>query len=77
MVKNHNLAQAINDVSWSTFVTMLEYKADWYGKNILRIGQFAYQTKLAPAGNQQGPKLSDREWTCKSCGITMRYFGCL
>src|SRR3990167_5591364 len=37
MVKNHNLAQSINDVSWSTFVTMLEYKADWYGKNILRI----------------------------------------
>jgi putative transposase len=41
MVKNHNLAQAISDVSWSTFVTMLEYKADWYGKNILRIGRFA------------------------------------
>ena len=45
MVKNHNLAQAINDVSWSTFVSMLEYKADWYGKNILRIGQFSPSSK--------------------------------
>ena len=45
MVKNHNLAQAINDVSWSTFVSMLEYKADWYGKNILRIGRFAPDRK--------------------------------
>jgi IS605 OrfB family transposase len=45
MVKNHNLAQAITDVSWSTFVTMLEYKADWYGKNILRIGRFAPSSK--------------------------------
>ena len=45
MVKNHNLAQSITDVSWSTFVSMLEYKADWYGKNILRIGQFAPSSK--------------------------------
>src|SRR5690606_9789751 len=45
MVKNHNLAQAISHVSWSTFVTMLEYKADWYGKNILRIGQFSPSSK--------------------------------
>lgn len=71
MVKNHNLAQAINDVSWSTFVTMLEYKADWYGKNILRIGQFAPSSKTCSCGViNKDLKLSDREWTCKSCGIT-------
>lgn len=71
MVKNHNLAQAINDVSWSTFVSMLEYKADWYGKNILRIGRFAPSSKTCSCGViNKDLKLSDREWTCKSCGTT-------
>ncbi len=71
MVKNHNLAQAISDVSWSTFVSMLEYKAEWYGKNILRIGQFAPSSKTCSCGViNKDLKLSDREWTCKSCGTT-------
>ena len=68
MVKNHNLAQAISDVSWSSFVNMLEYKAEWYGKNILRIGQFAPSSKTCSCGViNKDLKLSDREWTCKSC----------
>ncbi len=71
MVKNHNLAQAISGVSWSTFVTMLEYKADWYGKNILRIGRFAPSSKTCSCGViNKDLKLSDRTWTCKSCGVT-------
>lgn len=69
MVKNHNLAQAISDASWSTFVTMLEYKADWYGKNILRIGRFAPSSKTCSCCGiiNKGLKLQDREWTCV-CG---------
>ena len=70
MVKNHKLAQAISDVSWSTFVTMLEYKADWYGKNILKIGTFEPSSKLhANCGYiNKDLTLSDREWTCPKCG---------
>jgi putative transposase len=70
MVKNHNLAQAINDVSWSTFVTMLEYKADWYGKNILRIGRFAPSSKTCSCCGYINKELTlkDREWTCNGCG---------
>ena len=69
MVKNHNLTQAINDVSWSTFVSMLEYKSDWYGKNILRIGRFAPSSKTCSnCGNiNKELTLKDRVWTCKSC----------
>ena len=70
MVKNHNLAQAINDVSWSTFVSMLEYKSDWHGKNILRIGRFAPSSKTCSCCGHINKRLtlSDREWNCPKCG---------
>jgi len=73
MVKNHNLAQSINDVSWSTFVTMLEYKADWYGKNILRIGRFAPSSKTCSCCGHINKELTlkDREWTCKGCNSVL------
>lgn len=70
MVKNHKLAQAISDAGWSNFVTMLEYKAEWYGKNILKIGRFEPSSKLhANCGHiNKELTLSDREWTCPKCG---------
>lgn len=73
MIKNHNLAQAISDASWSTFVTMLEYKADWYAKNILRIGQFAPSSKTCSnCGTiNKELQLKDREWTCNNCFIVL------
>lgn len=73
MVKNHNLAQAISDVSWATFVTMLEYKADWYGKNILRTGQFAPSSKTCSncGSINKELQLKDREWTCSSCSTVL------
>lgn len=73
MVKNHNLAQAISDVSWSTFVSMLEYKADWYGKNILRIGQFSPSSKTCSNCGCINKELTlkDREWTCPKCNSVL------
>ncbi|MCF8339743.1 MAG: transposase [Chitinophagaceae bacterium] len=73
MMKNHNLAQAISDVSWSTFVTMLEYKADWYGKNILRIGRFAPSSKTCSCCGyiNKELKLKDRSWTCPKCSSVL------
>jgi len=70
MVKNHKLAQSISDAGWSTFVTMLEYKAEWYGKNILKIGRFEPSSKLhANCGHiNKDLTLKDREWTCPKCG---------
>jgi putative transposase len=72
MIKNHCLAQSISDASWSTFVSMLEYKADWYGKNVLRIGTFSPSSKTCSSCGSINRELAlkDREWTCGSCGTT-------
>ena len=72
MVKNHNLAQSISDVGWSMFVTMLEYKADWYGVNILKIGTFAPSSKSCSNCGTINHELTlkDRSWTCSKCKVT-------
>ena len=70
MVRNHCLAQAISDVSWTEFRRQLEYKTEWYGKNLLVIGRFEASSKTCSCGQvNQELKLSDREWTCKKCGV--------
>ncbi|KAB3547860.1 MAG: IS200/IS605 family element transposase accessory protein TnpB [ANME-2 cluster archaeon] len=70
MMKNHCLAQAIGDVSWSEFFRQLEYKCEWYGKTLLRIGQFEPSSKICSVCGSINDdlKLSDREWTCAGCG---------
>lgn len=68
MIKNHCLAQAISDVSWSEFNRMIEYKAEWYGVNILRVGRFTPSSKTCECGKiNKNLKLSDRTWQCE-CG---------
>lgn len=72
MIKNHNLAQSINDVSWGTFINILKYKSEWYGTNIIQIGKFEPSSKLCSHCGTINKKLvlSDRKWTCENCGIT-------
>ncbi|MDM7919288.1 MAG: RNA-guided endonuclease TnpB family protein, partial [Methanosarcina sp.] len=69
MVKNHCLAQSISDAAWSSFVTKLEYKAEWFGKTILRIGQFEPSSKVCNVCgyHKSDLTLKDREWTCPDC----------
>lgn len=69
MVKNHRLAQAIQDIGICTFNSYMDYKAEWYGKNIIRIGRFEPSSKMCSCGHiHSGLKLSDRVWTCPTCG---------
>jgi len=70
LMKNHKLAKAIGDVSWSEFVRMLEYKADWYGKTISKISRWYPSSQIcSDCGYSSGKKvLSIREWTCSNCG---------
>lgn len=71
MIKNHNLAQSISDVSWSKFVDMCKYKAEWYGKNILQIPTFEPSTKICSncGYTNHTLTLADREWICPICNI--------
>jgi putative transposase len=71
MVKNHRLAQAIIDVSWSTFVNQLTYKADWTGKNILTIGRFEPSSKLCSNCGyiRKELALKDRLFKCPNCSF--------
>jgi len=69
MSKNHKLAQAVMDSGWSRFGEMMEYKSDWYGKNLVRIGRFEPSSKVCSACGciKRDLTLSDREWTCPDC----------
>ena len=46
MLKNHNLAKHIASASWSEFFRQLQYKCEWYGKNLIRIGRFEPSSKM-------------------------------
>lgn len=70
MMSNHKLAKSIADVSWSKFVRQLEYKADWYGRKVIKIDTWYPSSQICSnCGHRDGKKaLSVREWTCPVCG---------
>ena len=71
MMQNHRLARAISDVSWSELRRQLNYKADWYGRNIVLIDRFFPSSQLCSSCGKQWPgtkKLGVRTWVCPVCG---------
>jgi transposase, IS605 OrfB family, central region len=69
MLRNHKLAKSISDVSWSNFVEKLQYKAKWYGREVIKIDRwFASSQICSECGHKDGKKPLDiRHWTCTSC----------
>jgi len=66
---NSVMARNIGDVSWSKFVTYLIYKAEWYGKKVVKVGRFFASTKICSECGEINNSLTlrDRIWECSNC----------
>ena len=74
MVKNHKLAKSVSDASFAKFVSMLEYKASWHGRSIVKIGRCYPSTQICKGCGFKNTSLRGlkglkvREWICPECG---------
>ena len=70
MLKNHHLARSIQELSLYRFKQILKYKADWYGRKVVEIGQFFPSSKLCNhcGTKNEELKLHNRNWACSNCG---------
>lgn len=70
MQKNRCLSKVISDAGWSEFVRQLEYKARWYGRELIGIDRWYPSSKRCFDCGYTMPKmpLSVREWVCPECG---------
>ncbi len=69
MMRNHKLAQAIGDSAWYSFVLKLSYKAEQFGKTLLKIGMFEPSSKNCNVCGYHNSELTlvDRDWLCPDC----------
>jgi len=72
MQKNRCLSKSISDAGWSEFVRQLEYKASWYGRELIGIDKWYPSSKRCSDCGYTMAKmpLNVRQWTCPECGAT-------
>jgi putative transposase len=70
MQRNHSLARAISDASWSQMRCMLEYKAAWYGREVVAVDRWYPSSKTCSTCGTMAAHmpLSVRDWSCSGCG---------
>jgi putative transposase len=69
MVRNHSLARAISDAAWSDLRSMLEYKCDWYGRDLVVLDRWYPSSKTCSACGHMAARLplNVRQWACAHC----------
>ena len=73
MLKNHKLAESIQEMNFGEFKRILEYKVKWYNRKIIYVDRFYPSSKTCHnCGyiNKQ-LKLNDRQWVCPQCGAVI------
>lgn len=70
MIKNRKLSKNIQDVSWSKFLNILNYKMNWEGKHLVKINTFFPSSKTCSncICKKEDLTLDIREWNCPNCG---------
>jgi putative transposase len=70
LLGNRTLARAISDASWTELRSLLEYKCEWYGRELITVDRFFPSSKTCSACGliHDALPLSVRRWTCKGCG---------
>jgi len=73
MLKNRSLAKAISDAGWGEFLRQLEYKANWAGRQLVKVSQWLPSSKRCHGCGHQVEKLplSRRHWHCERCGLAI------
>lgn len=68
MVKNSRLSRTLHDASISEFLSMLDYKSAWYGKEFIKIDQWYPSSKLCNTSGYKNDQLgSEKSWWCDGC----------
>lgn len=73
MARNHKLARCILDSAWGDFLRMLEYKAGWGGRTLVKVPTFIPSSQTCSCcgyKNAEVKDLSVRKWVCPACGAT-------
>ena len=70
MIQNRKLARSISDVSWYEFTRQLQYKADWYGRQVIKVDKFFASSQICNCCGKKFPITKDlevRQWICPNC----------
>ena len=70
MFQNNNIAKILSDISISKFINMLEYKAKWYGRKLIKVDRYYPSSQLCSNCGYQNKKVKDcsiRVWQCPNC----------